>query len=110
MIGIVVGLTAMTIFGLGNFSAIARASRAEAAMRMVESARLSYLSDNPQVPLSSVVEANLDPYIPGGFLSINSILADNGYGITMPTDIRTPRIGYRRLTGTTEPLRGFESR
>lgn len=110
VIGIVVGLSAVTIFGLGNFSAMARASRAEAAMRMVESARLSFLSDNPQIPLSQVTEANLGPYIPGGFTSARSILQDNGYDIATPADLRTPRIGYRFRPGTTVPLKGFESR
>jgi type II secretory pathway pseudopilin PulG len=110
VIGIVVGLSAVTVFGLGNFSAMARASRAEAALRMVESARLSFLSDNPQVPLGSVNRANLNPYIPGGFDTVDSILRDNGYGIAVPADLQTPRIGYRFQPGTTVTLKGFEQR
>lgn len=110
VIGIVVGLSAVTIFGLGNFSAMARASRAEAAMRMVESARLSFLSDNPQVPLANVTEANLTQYIPGGFAAARSILQDNGYDIVTPADLQTPRLGYSMGPSTTVTLKGFERR
>lgn len=110
VIGIVIGLTAMTIFALGNSAAMARASRAEAAMRMIESARLSFLSDNPQVQLTAVTGNNLDPYIPGGLASATAILDDMGYTIRIPGDIQTPRLGYAFARGNPLPLKGFERR
>lgn len=109
VLGMVVGLTAITIFGLGNSAAIARASRAEAAMRMIEAARLSYLSDHPEVPLANVSAVDLDQYIPGGTAAAVAILNDNGYTIRLPAHIRTPRIGYT-LGNSSEPLKGFEQR
>ncbi len=113
VIGIVVGLASLTIVGLGNSTRIANAARAEAAMRMIESARLSYLSDNPQVVVGNITAANLDRYIPGGTAAAINILTDNGYIIRMPADIRTARIGYTippADAARTLRLKGFEFR
>jgi type II secretory pathway pseudopilin PulG len=94
VIGLTVGLSALAVYGLGAATATARASRAEAALRLIETARLSYLSDNPQIALANVAATNLTSYIPGGYAAAESIVNDNGYSII---SITTPRIRYGTL-------------
>ena len=110
VLGLAVALTTITIFGIGQSSAIARAARAEAAMRMIESARLSYLSDNPTRVVGTVLPTDLDPYIPGGFTNALAVITNNGYSMSLPRDIRTARIGYSMDPGVTQRVRGFEAR
>jgi len=107
VIGIVVGLSALAAVGLGAAQGVARASRAEAALRMVETARLSYLSDNPHVMRKDVSQDKLDKYIPGGFAAAADIVAENGYTII---SIDQPRIQYRPTNPSSFDLKGFEKK
>lgn len=98
VIGLVLGMTAMSVFGLTYFTYLARAQRAEGILRQVENARLSYLMDNPTETYSSVTGPAIDPYLPGGWIGAQEVLTVNGYKIT-EADLKTPLISYSVVTG-----------
>lgn len=109
VLGLVVGLSSLSIFGVTYFTSLAKASRAEAVLKQVENARISYLSDTPTASYTQLTPANLDPYIPGGWNFAVSVLSSNGYSL-IGTDIQQPLITYGRTAKDAGPVRGFLSR
>lgn len=113
VIGILLGMTAMSVFGLTYFSSLSRANRAEAILRQVEKARLSYLIDNPTSSYLQITTVDISPYLPGGFSGALEILRLNGYEVS-EGDLRTPTISYRKTTDGplgpdwTVKIRGFQ--
>jgi type II secretory pathway pseudopilin PulG len=110
VIGIVLGMAGMSVFGMTYFTSLARANRAEAVLKQVEKARLSYLIDHPTHSYREITGSNISKYLPGGFSAMQDILRDNGYDVS-EGDLRTATIGYtsidRRGPQWTLPIRGF---
>lgn len=93
VLGILVGLTSVAAFGLTYFSTVARANRAEAVLRQVENARLSYLIDHPVESYTDVTPAKISPFLPGGWDGAQALLDVNGYTIA-ESDLKGVVIGY----------------
>lgn len=113
VIGILMGMTAMSVFGLTYFSSLSRANRAEAILRQIEKARLSYLIDHPTQNYRMITTLDISPYLPGGWISAVEVLEENGYTIA-ESDLRTPTVSYSTGSvgfgggpGWTIPIRGF---
>jgi type II secretory pathway pseudopilin PulG len=93
VLGMLVGLTAIGAFGLKYFTTVARSNRAEAILRQVENARLSYLVDNPVENHTTVTPDKISPYLPGGWDGAVQMLAINGYTLDA-SDLTGLDIGY----------------
>lgn len=115
VIGILMGMTAMSVFGLTYFTSLSRANRAEAILRQVEKARLSYLIDHPTHSYRQITTLAISPYLPGGFSAAIQVMEMNGYTLT-ESDLRTPTIHYSVIEGGRQfelgpnwniPIRGF---
>lgn len=111
VIGLVVGMTSLSVFGLTVFSTISKAHKAEALMRQIENARLSYLMDNPTQQYGGVTGDKIDQYLPGGWDATKELLDANGYTIT-EGGLQSATISYTLNSGTAgaswaSKVRGF---
>ncbi len=107
VLGLLVGLTAIGAFGLKYFTTVARTNRAEAILRQVENARLSYLIDNPVENFTSITPTKISPYLPGGWDGAVAMMRINGYTL-LSDDLTGVDIGYG-FTEKPETAGGFDA-
>ena len=60
LVGVVVAV------GIGPYTAYSNGRQAGEALRAVKAAQLMYLADNPTMAVSSLTQAQLQPYLPSG--------------------------------------------
>jgi len=106
VLGFVISISVAGFAGVGYFSRINDAKKAQSVLIQVEAARTSWLLDNPQRCYQDVTLANIEDIMPD--MKATDLLRDLGYSIG-DKDIQQENISYGRDEGRL-PVPGFALR
>ena len=105
-LALLMGMTSIVVFSMAGISDWKRARDAGLDLRAVYIAQKGYLSDHPTSDITSVVAADLLPYLPQGFSGIPAPEDLEGNILTVNFNVVPPRFsnGYDPSDATDDSL------
>jgi len=107
VVGLILSMTAMGLMGTAWFAKMNAAKRAEATLRLIQNARVSWLVDNPTQNFNTVTWGNLGEYL--NVKELQDELRELGYEFT-EADLRAEKITYGISDENALPIPNFPKR